>query len=307
MEPENIVETRFQQYFQQYGQLQLILITLILNNLMSIDEQIKQLIQERITKLKQGQAKAHLRMNLLYPEQQKKQDLQKIQTGLSKLVSIHSQVKDRVKKLKNLIPDVTEQTTLCAVYLIYGKVLQTWEAIFLLASKGYSFNIMELIRSMGENLDLIKAFHLDKEQQYLKKWFQGEIIEHKVSRGIEEKFIKEGRIKSIEESGLSPYDMAKDIYRVMSKYTHCSYAALLDCVDVFNENFDWNGYAGTHYTLHNMHALNSVMTANLITLKMTYSELKDFVSYEEVDKILIDFAGPMDEDSLKDIIPKIKK
>ncbi len=93
----------------------------------------------------------------------------------------------------------------------------------------------------------------------------------------------------------------------MSKYTHCSYSALLDCLDVFNEDFDWNGYSGAHYTRDYMDALDSAMTATLIALKMTYSELKDIVNYEKVDKVLISFAGAMNEESLKDLIPKEKK
>lgn len=274
---------------------------------MNIIEQTKKLIQERISKLKSHSAKAFFGHNLLYPEHQRKRDLAQAQLEIQKLQTIHVEMVGRIKKLKDLISDITEQTPICAIYLIYGKVLQTWEAIFLLASRGDNFNIMELTRSIGENIDLIKAFHLDKEEKYLRKWFEGEIIEHGISRELEHQFLIEGKLKSIEENNLSPRDMTKDIYRVQSKYTHCSYAALLDCVDVFNEDFDWNGYAGAHYTLHNIHALKSAMTATLITLKMTYLELGDNVNYTQVDKILVEFSGPLDEASLTSLIPKIKK
>lgn len=233
--------------------------------------------------------------------------MEEVQKRLNRIELIHSQIEERVRKLKKLIPDITEQTVLCAVYLVYGKVLQTWESIFLLASRGYSFNVMELIRSMGENLDLIQAFHLDKEEKYLKQWFEGEIIEHAISRKIANKFLKEGPLANeIKENDLSLEDMATDIYRAFLKYTHCSYAALLDSVDIFNEDFDWSMYAGSHWALHSMSALENAMTVTLITLKMTYLELKDFDSYGEINKILVDFAGPMDEQSLKDLIPKIR-
>jgi len=59
--------------------------------------------------------------------------------------------------------------------------------------------MMELVRSIGENLDLAKAFHLDKEEKHLKRWFEGEIIEHKTIRAIEDKFLKEGGLKFIKE------------------------------------------------------------------------------------------------------------
>ncbi len=274
---------------------------------MNIDEKVRELIKDRVARIRTHRGKRIFMQDMFYPGRKKNQDLKDIEKRVSKLELIHSQIEEKVKKLKNLIPDITEQTPLCAVYLIYGKVLQTWESIFLLSKKGYNFNVMELIRSIGENLDLIKAFHLDKEGGYLKQWFQGEIIGHKTSREIESKFLKEGPLaKEIKAHDLSPYNLATDVYRAFSTYPHCAYAALLDCIDVFNEDFDWNIYAGSRWTLHNMHALKSAMTATLITLKMTYMELRDFDNYKEIDKILIDFAGPMDEKTLKDLIPKIK-
>jgi len=275
---------------------------------MGINKQITQLIQERIAKLKTHNGKKYLNQDILYPDKQKRKDIVNIQEEIDKLKFIHCQIRCKIKKIKNLIPDITDQSTLCAVYLIYGKILQTWEAIFFLASKGYDFNTMELTRSISENLGLIKTFHLDKKQKHLKQWFQGKIIVGRVSRKLEDKFIKDSVVKPIiEENDLSSYDMATDIYGVFSNYTHCSYIALLDSVDVFNEDFDWNLYAGSHYTLHNIHVLKSFMAATLITLKMTYGEIGDVNSYEEVNKMLISFAGPMDKQSLKNLIPKIKK
>ena len=274
---------------------------------MNLNEEIKKLIEDRVYKLKTHIGKNYLKQNLLYPEQQKNNDLVQIQKEVIRLQAVHSQIKDRIKKFKEFIPDITEQTVFCAVYLVYGKILQTWEAIFLLSLRGYNFDVMELTRSISENIDLIKVFHLDKDEKYLKQWFEGNIIEHKVARQLEDKFLKEVGLKIIEEHNLSPYDMATDVHRTFSKYTHCSYAALLDSVDVFNEDFDWNGYASTHYTLHNIHALKSAMTATLITLKMTYLELGDMQSSVRVDEMLTFFAGPLDEDSLKSLISKIKK
>lgn len=197
--------------------------------------------------------------------------------------SVHSQIEEKARELKNLIPDITEQTVLCATYLIYGKILQTWKAIFLLAKKGYNFEIMEFNRSIIENLDLIHVFYLDKNSTNLKKWFGGEIITNKVGRELVHEFVVNGPVNT---HGLSPYEMANDVYRGFSKYTHCSYVALLESVDVFNEDFDWNKYAGSYYALKNISALEGTMTSMLVALKHTYMELKDSGNYETVDKIL---------------------
>jgi hypothetical protein len=148
---------------------------------------------------------------------------------------------------------------------------------------------------------LIQTFFLNTDSIHLSKWFQGEII----TNGVARKIVNESITESLDNThGLSPYDLATHVYRGFSKYTHCSYAALLESIDVFNEDFDWNGYSGAHYALKHISALESTMTSTLITLKQTYSELKDTESYAVINDILFDFAGPMDEKSLQELIAK---
>ena len=268
---------------------------------MNLDVKVKKLIQNRLDKLKSHEGKKFIEINKFYPQQQREKDLQKIQEKLKRLKSIYLEIEVRIKKLKILIPNITEQTTLCAVYLIYGKIIQTWRVIFLLTERGYNFETMELNRSIIENLDLIHTFYLDKDSTHLSKWFQGEIITNGIARNLVDEYIADN---SVNTHGLSPYDMANDVYRGFSKYTHCSYVALLESIDVFNEDFDWNGYAGAHYSLKHTNALETTMTTNLVTLKHTYLELKDMESYSVINKILLDFAGPMDDQLLQELIAK---
>jgi hypothetical protein len=49
------------------------------------------------------------------------------------------------------------------------------------------------------------------------------------------------------------------------------------------------------------------MVSTLIALKMTYCALNDSVSFAEIDKIMIGFAGPMNEETLKDLMSKGSK
>jgi len=268
---------------------------------MNLDEEIKKLIQNHIGKLKSHEGKKFIEINKFYPQQQREKDLDEIPKKLMDLKSVYLKTEERIKKLKTLIPDITEQTTLCAVYLIYGKILQTWRVIFLLTERGYNFETMELNRSIIENLDLIHTFYLDKDSAHLGKWFQGEIITNEVSRSLVDEYITKNGVNT---HGQSPYDMANTVYRGFSKYTHCSYVALLESIDVYNEDFDWDGYSGTHYSLKHIDALESTMTSTLIALKYIYLELKDMESYAVIDKILLGFAGPMDEQSLQELIAK---
>ena len=268
---------------------------------MNLDEEVKRLIKNHVDKLKFHNGKKFIEINKFSPQQQREKDLQEIPKKLMRVKSVYLKIEERIKELKTLIPDITEQTTLCAVYLIYGKVLQTWRAIFLLTERGYNFEIMELNRSIVENLGLVHTFYLDKDLVHLSKWFQGEIITNGIARNLVDEYIAKN---SVNTHGLSPYDMANYVYRGFSKYTHCSYAALLESVDLFNEDFDWNGYSGAHYSLKHIDALESTMTSTLITLKHTYLELKDMESYVVINKILLDFAGPMDDQSLQELIAK---
>ena len=52
---------------------------------MSVDEQIKQNIGERIAKLKRGDAKKYSKTNIFYPGQEKESDLKKIQDHIPAL------------------------------------------------------------------------------------------------------------------------------------------------------------------------------------------------------------------------------
>lgn len=273
---------------------------------MTLDEQTEQLVKDRILQISSHKARNYLTVNPTYPELQKLKDLEGVKIIVSKLKIIHSKIEAKVKEWRQLAPEITDQTTMCAVYLIYGKVLQTWEAIFVLSELGYNFSCMELVRSIIENLSLIETFHLDIENKHLAPWFKGKIIDHGTSRKVSNEFVNSGDLKTIKEAGISFENMARDVYRGMSKYSHCSYVALLDSVDVFNEDFDWTGYAGAHYTLHNIHMLENTMTAMLITVKLTCLSLKDSESYKQINDILIQYAGPMDEQTFKGLIPKIK-
>jgi len=274
---------------------------------MTFDEEMKKFIEDRVALIKKGDAKRHMYVNMFYPEQTKKKDAAFIKEEIDKIKSIHSKTLPYIKKLRELINDITERTEICAIYLIYGKIIQAFDSIFLLSAEGFNFEVMELCRSINESLDLIKLFHLDVSHQYLNDWFDGKIIDNKIAREAEHKLLTSGGIEAVDSGIIDPYDMITEIYRVFSKYTHCAYGAILDSVDVYHHNFDWNKYGGFHYMLHNMHEVESTMVSTVVTLKMTYQKLGFIPDFENLTKILTDFAGPMDASTLKDLLPKITK
>jgi hypothetical protein len=273
---------------------------------MTFDEEMKIFVDERVGDLKKGAGMKHAQLNPLAPQQMKDREILYIKDEVAKLKLVHERIVPYIKKLKGSIPDITEQTEICATYLIYGKVSQTFDAIFLLSIGGFNFEMMELSRSINENLDLIKLFHIEKDHKNLISWFEGKIIDNKISREAQHEYLLEGNdnVESLASGEINPYELITKIYRVISKYTHCSYGALLDSVDVFSHDFDWNKYGGFHYTLDNMHQIESTMTATIITLKMTYQKLGFHKEFAELTQILNDFAGAMNANTLAELLSK---
>ncbi len=280
---------------------------LIKSKILNFNDEIKDLIEGHLKGLKSGTANRFIQQNPSYPEQQKIRDKQKVDAWIVEINKIYASVIEQVKRLKPHIADVTEQTVICAAYLIYGKVCQTWQAAFLLVSNGFNHDAMELARSINESLDIIKVFHLDKSKKYLNQWFSGKIIDNGTAREILSEFVINGDIPAVKDNDISPKEIMTDIYRGLSQYTHCSYAAVLESVDVFNRDFDWNKFAGFHFSANNLHQLESTMTATLITLKMTFGEIEDLEGYQATDKLLNALAGPHDEGRLSELISKMKR
>jgi len=268
----------------------------------TLDEEIRALIQERLEKIRNPEASDFVRLHPDYPETQKERDRQDIIQSLQQLESIHQKILPHIRDLRRLIKDITERTMICAIYLLFGKVMQTWEAVFLLAKEGRNQEVMELARSINENLDLINLFILDDTNNYLDKWFDGEIIEHAKAREAIHKFLNLQNPVSKEE--LPVYEISTYIYRVLSKYTHGSYAALLDSVDVFNKDFDFHRFAGYHYTRRNFHILKDAMVKTLIQLKALYLFLRDNDNYLKVDNILKEVMPTVAEEEMRNILEK---
>jgi len=269
-----------------------------------VDEEIKTLIRERIEKIKNPKASAFFLLHPDYPETQKEKDRQSIIELLQRIELIHQQIQPYIRTIKNHIKNITERTRICAIYLLFGKVIQTWDTIFLIAKEGRNQEVMELVRSINENLNLISLFILDNTNNYLNRWFDGEIIENSEAREVIDNFINSEN--PIFQEELPVYEINTYIYRILSKYTHGSYAALLDSVDVFNKDFDFYRFAGFHYTRRNFHVLKDAMVGTLIQLKALYLFLKDNDNYIRIDNILTEIMPKASKEEMKNIFKKFK-
>lgn len=88
-----------------------------------------------------------------------------------------------IKRLRSLVPEITEPTLHAACSLLLCQALQSFQAVLLLAADGFHYQMSELLRGIREALAFVVLFLCEGQQSpNLKKWFDGEIIPHRVGR-----------------------------------------------------------------------------------------------------------------------------
>ena len=268
---------------------------------------IADLVRERIQQYK-GQREsieAFVEANPDAPERQRKADREAVALELERLEELYGEVLPYVRKIRSFVPEVLDQNRLTAAYFLFGKVSRGLRAIFLLARGGFHHEVLEIVRSGREALDLVALFLGEAEgSPLLEKWFGGEIVENEKARASVEKLIGQET-----EVALSVGDMKAGIYGTLSKYSHVSYGALLESYDVLKADFDFDGGAGFHYVrAGDLRYVRGEIAGLIIALKAFYMTVGDLQSYEQLDAILRKRAPEMfDEGQRKKRVDDIRK
>lgn len=251
-------------------------------------EGLEERIQTRINKLKTRRAHYYFITNFLLPQQRKSSDESTIIQSLKKIEDNIPNIKNLIKSIRKFIPNIWDQTQTSAAYLLIGKAFSNLETTLILAKIGHNLEIIELVRSGHESTDLAFLFLDDNEGKYFKKWFKGKIIDNEKSRvGFQKALNQSGITSSIDSYyNLSVEDTKRDVYGLYSLYTHSSYAALLDAIDVFYEDYDFNRNAGFHYTAKNLHVIESLAINVLLSIKCVFIKCQDFDSVLVADELL---------------------
>ncbi|MCL4386368.1 MAG: hypothetical protein M1326_08670 [Cyanobacteria bacterium] len=251
-------------------------------------EGLEERIQVRIDKLKTGQAHNYFITHPFYPQQDKALNESVILQSLKKIEDNIPNIKNLIKSIRKFIPHIWDQTQISAAYLLIGKAFGNLETSLILAKIGHHLEIIELVRSGHESTDLAFLFLEDNERKYLKKWFRGEIIENaKAREGFQKTIDREGLDSSIKSYyNLSVEETKRDVYGLYSLYTHGSYAALLDAIDVFYEDYDFNRIAGFHHTAKNLHVIKSLANNILLVIKCIFIICQDLDSDLKADELL---------------------
>lgn len=193
----------------------------------------------------------------------KERDKKELNEKLDILDAKFEKLTPYIKQIKNHISTITEKTQKSACYLIFHKVIQSWEALMLLARQGFYYESMEMLRSIGENLDLVHLFINDKDSKNLANWFNGDIIEHSKSRDKFDEVVNEAKIL---DRNVDFKSIKTKIYRTFSQYTHGGYVAMLESINVFSKDFDFDKTAGYHRLNETFSSFESLFTNIVFTL-----------------------------------------
>jgi hypothetical protein len=190
-----------------------------------------------------------------------------VMAQISELQKLLNASRPYVIRIKSFVPKITDETIEAACYLLLSQAVHHFEAIFLLAADGRNIEICELIRAISEALDLAVLFLIEGQTHpNLKKWFDGEIISNDQAREAAHRFFNVGR------SDLRPVNELKTgVYAALSKYSHMSFAALIESIDVYARDFDWHRVAGFHHTRNGgLPFAKEILIATIVTLKQFY-------------------------------------
>jgi hypothetical protein len=258
----------------------------ILKKIEQREKQLEARTEERVQKLRSGIGRRKFISDISYPEKDKLRNKFLVANKVEFLAKLLPEIKNCIKRFKQIsVPQIWEQDAATATYLLISKAYSNLETILLLASVGKTFEIIEIARSGQEALDLAFLFQEEGQEQKLKEWYKGKIIKNQVARQAMHKAINK---MGASKDNLPMYDMKSEVYWIYSLYTHSSYAALLDSVDVFHEDFDFQTISGFHYTNRNFDiAAKQLAISILLELKNASTKVRDLKNVNDVDKILV--------------------
>lgn len=269
------------------------------------EKEIREKVKDRLDKLRSRKAYNYLLVNLDYASNIKKRDEGDIAKKLEKVEENLPTLKRLIKDLRQYIPHIWEQTNITATYLLVGKAYSNLETIILLAKKGHNLEVIEVARSAIEALDLAFLFLEDGQNDRLTKWFSGKIISNEKSRKVFHKVINEFKKDTGMSATLPIEDLKKDAYGIYSLYTHSSYRSLLDAIDVFHEDFDFERISGFHYANENLHVIKDVVYKLLLELENIFIKNKDKEKLKQVENLLVSLG--YERASQKEIDEFLKK
>lgn len=91
-----------------------------------------------------------LRLNPDHPNQEKEENRKAVLQQVSELENFFELIFPHIKHIRSYVSKVTDQNRVTACYFLFGKVSQSFRALFVLAREGFSYEAVELSRGIQE-------------------------------------------------------------------------------------------------------------------------------------------------------------
>lgn len=262
---------------------------------MKIKDEVGSRIKEKLDSLKTRNGHKKLISDMMFPSKQKELDRTIVNGYADDLDTRIKQLEPLIRSLRSHIDYIGDPDKFVAAYLLIGKSFISLKSIAVLVRIGFSYQIIELVRSSMESLTLMAAFLEDGQEKLIEQWFNGKIIGNGKAREILDLAIN--KVNQTNGSKSVPMkDAMSDIYSVYSNYTHSGYSALFDFIDVFREDFDFEQCAQFHYSRRSFDLINNLYLNILLGLRNFYIRTKDIENLTKVEELLkgltSSFASP---------------
>jgi len=252
---------------------------------MKLKDEVDKRIKEKIDLLKTRAGHKKLISDLLFPSKEKDKARQIAECYVDVLDKKIKELEPLIRSLRSHIDYIGDPDKFVAAYLLIGKSYTSLKAIAILVRHGYSFQIVEIVRSSIESLHLAALFLEEGQEKLLERWFNGKIIGNQIAREVLDQAVNKMN-KALGVESLPMQDALSDVYSIYSSYTHSGYAALFDFIDVFKEDFDFEQYTQFHYNRKNLHLIDNLYVNILLGLKDFFIRAKDAENLTKVEALL---------------------
>lgn len=257
---------------------------------MKLKDGVAERIKGKLDLLKTRKGHKKLISDILFPSKQRESDCEFAEKYAFVLDQKIKVLEPLIRSLRSHIDYIGDPDKYVAAYLLIGKTFSSLKAVAVLVRLGFSFQIVEIVRSSMESLILVALFLKDGQENLVEKWFSGEIIGNKTAREVLDKAVNKVT-QAFNGKSVPMRDALSDVYSIYSSYTHSGYVALFDFVDVFKEDFDFEQYTQFHYNRKNLHLIDNLYVNILLELKNFYIRVKDEENLAKVEEILKNESG----------------
>lgn len=271
---------------------------------MKLKNGVNDRIKERLALLKTRAGHKKLLSDLFFPSREKEKARRAAEQYANNLDKKIKEIDPLIRSLRSHIDYIGDPDKFVAAYLLIGKSYTSLKAVAILVRHGYSFQIVEIVRSSLESLHLVALFLEDGQEKLLQQWFDGKIIGNSTARDVLNTAVN--KVNKVNDGSPIPMKEAlSDVYSIYSSFTHSGYSALFDFIDVFTEDFDFEQRSQFHYTIKNLHLIDNLYVNILLELKNFFIRAKDEENLVKVEALLAKEGGSFA--SLEEIGKELKR